>query len=95
MSDDESAALWDEYAPTGEGVAIESDVGRMIDALSGSPEVIFVGAIRYIGYQKEPIPEGNSYNPFLHKRRSFIHEKELRAIGPASLLCATVRSLIR
>lgn len=81
MSDDESAALWDKYAPTGEGVAIESSVGGLIDALTGSPEIVFVGAVRYIDYKTEAIREGNLYNPFLHKRRSFTHEKELRAIA--------------
>lgn len=81
MSDFESAALWDKYAPTGEAVAIESSMEQLIDAISNSPDIIYIGAVRYIDFDQEPVPEGNSYNPFLFKRLSFRHERELRAIA--------------
>jgi hypothetical protein len=39
-----------------------------------------VGAVKYADYEQDWIPEGNFLAPFLHKRRSFEHEHEVRAI---------------
>lgn len=36
--------------------------------------------MQYVDYQRVVIPEGNTFWPFVHKRRSFEHERELRAI---------------
>jgi len=36
--------------------------------------------VRYLDYNKDWIPENNILAPFLYKRKSFEHERELRAI---------------
>ena len=49
-----------------------------------------VGMVRYVDYDKGWIPESNPLAPFLYKRKSFEHEREVRAIiepaGMAALL---------
>jgi len=41
---------------------------------------VHIGTVKYIDYETEWLPERYSFNPFLHKRKSFEHERELRAI---------------
>ena len=36
--------------------------------------------VKYVDYDKVPIALGNHFFPFVHKRLSFAHETELRAI---------------
>jgi hypothetical protein len=36
--------------------------------------------VRYVDWQEEVIPEGNMFQPFLHKRAGFEYEHEIRAI---------------
>lgn len=73
----ESAAMWDLYAKTNEAVAIETSYQKLVDCL---PDQAFVGLVNYIDYEKEWLPEGNSFYPFTHKRKSFEHEKEVRIV---------------
>ena len=40
----------------------------------------YVGKVNYINYESDFIAEGNAFNPFLHKRLSFEHEREVRAM---------------
>lgn len=76
-NDFESAAMWDLYAQSDAAVAIETTYGRLAAAL---PEDVFLGIVRYIDYQKDWLPEGNTFYPFMHKRKSFEHEREVRAV---------------
>lgn len=81
ISDYESAAMWKLYLKTDEGVAIRSTFRRLCDSFRQCSEyTIYVGRVKYIDYESEGVPEGFTFNPFLHKRRSFEHEHELRAI---------------
>jgi hypothetical protein len=73
----ESAAMWILYAKTNEAVAVETDYKSLARVL---PQEAYLGMINYIDYQAEWLPEGNSFYPFMHKRKSFEHEKEVRAI---------------
>lgn len=73
----ESAAMWDLYAKTDEAVAIETTYARLTQAL---PNNSFLGVVQYIDYRTQWLPEGNTFYPFLHKRKSFEHEREVRAI---------------
>jgi len=73
----ESAAMWALYAKTNEAVAIETDYKSLASVL---PKEAYLGMITYIDYQTEWLPEGNSFYPFMHKRKSFEHEREVRAI---------------
>lgn len=73
----ESAAMWDLYAKTNEAVAIETSYQKLKNVL---PENAFIGYVNYIDYESEWLPEGNTFYPFTHKRKSFEHEKEVRAV---------------
>lgn len=83
----ESAALWRMYVPPEGGVAIRSTFRRLIKCLLPSEEdkdpgmgnTVFMGRVHYIDYERDLIPEGNSFWPFVHKRRSFEFEQEVRA----------------
>ncbi|MCK2045600.1 MULTISPECIES: hypothetical protein [Chromohalobacter] len=73
----ESAALWGLYTKTNEAVAIETNYAKLRDVL---PENVCLGLVNYIDYDREWLPEGSSFYPFMHKRKSFEHEKEVRAV---------------
>jgi hypothetical protein len=73
----ESAAMWDLYAKTNEAVAIETTYDKLQNIL---PDEAFLGCVKYIDYETDWLPEGNSFNPFMHKRKSFEHEREVRSV---------------
>jgi hypothetical protein len=83
LNDVESAAMWQLYASRGEEIAIQSTFERLTGSFQGDENSLFnvlVGKVRYLNYERGLIPEGNTFLPFLHKRSSFQHEHELRAI---------------
>lgn len=80
VSEHESAAMWKLYLQSPEGIAIRSDHDELVRALGASPLRARTSSVTYIDYDKTPIPSGNLFFPFLHKRLSFAHENELRAI---------------
>jgi len=77
MNEHESAAMWKLYAATNEAVAIRTKYSSLVAALD---ENVFVGQVRYIDYETSTIPENNSFWPFMFKRMSFSHEREVRAV---------------
>jgi hypothetical protein len=77
MSDHESAAMWGLYAKNIDSIAIKSTFKKLSDNL---PSHIFIGTVSYIDYEKDIITLGNIFHPIMHKRQSFEHEKELRAV---------------
>ncbi len=79
MNEQESAAMWKVYAKSDRSIAIQSTASRLVKALCVYNDV-YVGEVSYIDYDREPIPEGYTFYPFLHKRKSFEHERELRAV---------------
>lgn len=77
MNESESAAMWKLYARTEEAVCVQSTFDRLRNVLpSGTP----LSIVKYIDYDTEWMPDGNVFYPFLHKRLSFAHERELRAL---------------
>lgn len=81
LSECESAAMWKLYLRSDEGIAIQSTFTRLTKSFDKHPEDdIHVGKVKYIDYETDWLPEGNLFYPFLHKRKSFQHEQELRAI---------------
>jgi hypothetical protein len=86
MGDHESDAMWRLYCRSGECVAISSTVGRLKSALSGAPQRIFLAEIKYIDYGLQFLPSDSELQPFVHKRISFQHERELRAIATTDLI---------
>ena len=75
----ESEAMWRLYAREREGVAIKTVFTRFKDAFVGEEEVV-ASMVRYRDYRTESIPYGNFLFPLLHKRISFQHEREVRAL---------------
>lgn len=82
MNDYESAAMWKLYLKSNEGIAIQSSYKRLNKVLKKSRNQFFIGTVNYIDYEKDDVKFENSFLPFVHKRKSFSHENELRAIIP-------------
>ena len=80
MNQYESAAMWNIYSKTSESIAIQSSFKRLKDSFNSNSKKIYIGKVNYADYNTEWIPEGNLLYPFLYKRKSFEHEKEIRAI---------------
>jgi len=77
INEHESAAMWKLYAKTNEAVAIQSTYNKLKGCLSGKA---YLGIVNYIDYESEWFPKDDTMWPFVHKRKSFEHERELRAI---------------
>ena len=73
----ESAAMWKLYSKTDKAVAIRATFARLRDCLD---ERTYVGVVKYLDYQKERIPEDNTFWPFLFKRGFFADDQEVRAV---------------
>jgi hypothetical protein len=88
MNEYESAAMWRVYARSNEAIAVQSTYAKLRDCLPGELELeagkpanaVYVGEIQYVDYESEMLPEGNMFHLFMHKRKSFEHERELRAV---------------
>lgn len=81
----ESYAMWQIFTQNNEGLAIQSTVQRLQEALE--PEKKYeqhIGAVKYIDYKKEYIPFDDKFFPFLFKRKSFQYEREVRIISNLS-----------
>ena len=80
MSDYESAAMWKLYLKSNEGIAIQSTYSRLSSCFDETEIPVFIGKVKYIDYDNHFIDLNNLLLPFVHKRRSFEHEKELRCL---------------
>lgn len=85
MSPHESAAMWSLYTREGLGVAIRSSIQSLTQTLTeelkSNPLPVYVGQVRYVNYSTERVPDDNAYWPYVFKRQSFEHEKELRVVA--------------
>jgi hypothetical protein len=76
----ESAALWELYS-TKAGIAIQSTLKGLKESFAKNfDDTIWIGAIKYIDYNRDPMNEWNILEAFVIKRPSFSHENEIRAI---------------
>jgi hypothetical protein len=74
----ESAAMWKLYTSENHSICVRSDYQTLWDCL---PSVeCYLGEVRYIDYDNEFFDVGNVFNHVLHKRASFSHEQEVRAV---------------
>lgn len=79
MNEYESAAMWNNKGPY--GLAIQSTFDRLRNSFLESSDIqVHIGVVKYIDFRKERFSELNTLYPFIHKRKSFEHEKELRAV---------------
>jgi hypothetical protein len=78
----ESFAMWQIFTQNTEGLAIQSTIGRLQNALAPENNYKqFIGEVNYIDYKKEYIPFDDMFFPFLFKRKSFQYEREVRIIS--------------
>ena len=77
----ESFAMWQIFTKNQEGLAIQSTIGKLKEALQPEKETKqYIGEVNYIDYKKEYIPFDDNFFPFLFKRKSFQYEREVRII---------------
>jgi hypothetical protein len=79
MNEHESAAMWKLYLKSDEGIAIQSTFMKLRESFIGDEEV-YLGVVKYIDYESEWVDSKNMFIPFVHKRKSFEHEREVRAV---------------
>lgn len=78
----ESFAMWQIFTKNNEGLAIQSTIGRLKEALQKEKHTQqYIGEVNYIDYKKELIPFDDAFFPFLFKRKSFQYENEIRVIS--------------
>ncbi|WP_033541171.1 DUF2971 domain-containing protein [Planococcus sp. CAU13] len=70
----ESAAMWDLYLKSGEGIAIKTNVKNLINSMERET---FYGQVQYIDYLKD-MAGNNIFETLFYKRSSFNHENEFR-----------------
>ena len=81
----ESFAMWQIFTQNTEGLAIQTTIGRLKEALLPEKKTAQnIGAVNYIDYKKEFIPFDDTFFPFLFKRKSFQYEREIRIISDVS-----------
>lgn len=85
LNEYESFAMWQIFTQKNEGLAIQSTLGRLQQALAPeSSYKQYIGEVNYIDYKKEYIPFDDAFFPFLFKRKSFQYEREVRIISDLS-----------
>ncbi|MDZ7680357.1 MAG: hypothetical protein U5J63_01285 [Fodinibius sp.] len=73
----ESAAMWSIYSKTNESVAVKSSFSTLQEEVGNQAQL---GAVAYIDYETDYIPQGNMNFHCLCKRKSYAYEKEFRVI---------------
>jgi len=87
----ESFAMWQVFTKNNEGLAIQSTIGRLKEALHLERNFEqFIGEVNYIDYKKEHIPFDDVFFPFLFKRKSFQYENEIRVISDVTAQNLTI-----
>ena len=77
MNKYESAAMWNLYTKTNESICLQSTYEKLKNCLS---EKAYIGKVQYIDYNEKWMSERNLFIPFMHKRKSFEYEQEIRAL---------------
>lgn len=76
----ESVAMWSLYS-THHGIAVKSTVQKLIKAVKLSPAPINIGMVQYVDFSRQRSTERDlCFKEEFIKRKSFEHEKELRAV---------------
>ncbi len=76
----ESAAMWRLYLKSGEGIALRTTYKNLKESIIDD-EPVYAGMISYIDYELDEIEYGNFFAPYVYKRKSFEHEKEVRLLA--------------
>lgn len=76
----ESAALWKIYSDFSKGIMIKSSISKLIKSFEFTNEEIKLSEIKYLDYDKQIMPDGNSIFPLIHKHYAYSYEDEVRLI---------------
>lgn len=93
MNDHESVAMWELYGLKGQSLAIQSSYRTLSKVIprnqssNGQPLKghVDMGIVQYLDYENDPMPQIYSFDPFLRKRKSYEHERELRLFAQAEI----------
>jgi len=85
MNHVESEAMWHLYSSSGYAIAITSTYETLGSELPTEYKSLdhrgpYLGAVTYTDHHNDSFPTGNAFYPIMHKRSSFIHENECRAV---------------
>ncbi len=80
--DFENALMWKSYSNTNNGILIITDYESLKRAFNASKENITPSLVKYIDWEKQFVPAGNTFYPFIHKPIFYTYEKELRLMYP-------------
>lgn len=83
LNEYESAAMWDLYLKSNEGIAIQTTFDRIKRSLKACKEGVYVGEVEYIDHTMQGNYYGTVLSPFFTKRLSFKHEEEVRLVYSA------------
>ena len=84
QDDEESIAMWEKYHMHNSGIAVKTTYGDFKACLRKGYRV-FLSKIDYINHYEYPVPHNIKdlsmlYTWYFHKRKTFKHEQEFRAI---------------
>jgi hypothetical protein len=82
QNQDESDAMWALYAQRNAGVAIKSNVNRILKAFKSSEQTMHVAKVNYDSKNNLSSFTSGMYDSILIKRHAFEHENEVRIIAP-------------
>ena len=77
MNEEESPAMWKLYTSQNESICIRSKYSTLARLL---PRESMLGCVIYIDYRQDSFDTTEMLSYIIHKRKSFEHERELRAV---------------
>ncbi|TPV39577.1 DUF2971 domain-containing protein [Bacillus dicomae] len=80
LNEYESAAMWDLYLKSNEGIAIQTTFDKVKKSLNVCEEDIYIGEVQYLDHTKQKNLNISYLEPFFTKRISFKHEQEVRLV---------------
>jgi hypothetical protein len=86
--EEESSAMWKLYTSHGDSVCVTSTYQQLSLAL---PDNCYLGCVNYIDYRKDMFDVYEYLNFVVHKRKSFEHESEVRAVINNAASLATLK----
>ena len=80
MNEHESEAMWKLYAKNDAGIAVQSTYKKFEEAIAHEKNMR-IDIVKYIDYETDSIDSaGTALSAPFHKRKSFEHEREVRAV---------------
>jgi hypothetical protein len=82
----EHHGMWKAYTQNEPGVVVRTSFDRLKQCFQSSAFNVFIGAVEYVDYAHDNFLSNvqshgvDLFQPYLHKRKQFEHEREIRAI---------------